>query len=226
MQHFSCLKLEVIAAGLDDAIAAAAGGADRIELVAARERGGLTPSLKTIETVMGAVSIPVYVMARPHDRGFIYRGADEAALLRDVTAVASLRPAAIVTGAIDEHGAIDLPLLRDVLDVARGTTITFHRAFDALADRSAGYDVLADFPQITRVLTSGGAADAWAGRDVIASLVKKKRGPIVLPGSGITTENARALIEATGVTEIHVGNGACIDGVVNAKRVAAIKELL
>ena len=227
MQHFSCLpNLEVIATGVDDALAAAAGGADRIELVAERARGGLTPSLATIEAVLEAVSIPVFVMARPHDRGFIYRGSDEAALLRDVTAVASLRPAAIVTGAIDERGGIDIPLLRDIIDATNGIPITFHRAFDALADLSVGYDVLADFPQVLRVLTSGGAVDAWSGRETIASLIAKRRGPMVLPGAGIDVHNARALLETTGAKELHVGNGACTDGIVNAKKVAAMKELM
>lgn len=227
MKQFSCLpRLEVIVTGGDEALSAAAGGADRVELVSERARGGLTPSLKTIEAVLAAVTLPVFVMARPHDRGFVYRCADEAALLRDVTAVASLRPAAIVTGAIDERGNIDIPLLRDILDAANGIPITFHRAFDALSDLSAGYEVLAGFPQVLRILTSGGAPDAWTGRDMIASLVAKPRGPMVLPGAGIDARNARALLEVTGANELHVGNSVCTNGVVSAVKVAAIKELL
>ena len=219
-------QLEVIVTGVDEALAAVAGGADRVELVAERARGGLTPELKTVEAVLAAVAIPVHVLARPHDRGFIYRGADEAALLRDVTAVATLRPAAIVAGAIDERGCIDITLLRDILDATNGIPITFHRAFDEVADLSAGYDVLATFPQVTRVLTSGGAPNAWAGRTAISALIAKRNGPIVLPGAGIDVRNARAMLEATGAKEIHVGTGACTNGIVSADKVAAIKEAL
>lgn len=219
-------QLEVIVTGVDEALAAVAGGADRVELVAERACGGLTPELETVEAVLAAVSIPVHVIARPHDGGFIYRGGDKAALLRDVTAVAALRPAAIVAGAIDERAGIDIPLLREILDATNGIPMTFHRAFDELADLSAGYEVLAAFPKVTRVLTSGGAANAWDGRAAIAALVAKRNGPIVLPGTGIDARIARAMLEATGAKEIHVGNGACTNGIVSAHKVAAIKEAL
>lgn len=227
MVTLRCLPLlEVIVTGVDEALAAVAGGADRVELVAERARGGLTPALKTVEAVLAAVAIPVHVIARPHDRGFIYRGADEAALVRDVNVIATLGPAAIVTGAINERGGIDAPLLREILDATDGIPITFHRAFDKLADLGAAYDVLAELPQVTRVLTSGGAPNAWAGRAAIAALIAKGKGPVVLAGTGIDVRNARALLEATGAKEIHVGTGACSNGIVSADKVAAIKEAL
>lgn len=219
-------QLEIIITGVDEALAAVAGGADRVELVAERARGGLTPELKTVEAVLAAVSIPVHVIARPHDRSFIYRGADRAALLRDVSIVATVRPAAIVVGANDERGGIDIPLLRDILDATNGIPITFHRAFDKLADLTAGYDLLATFPQVRRVLTSGGASNAWAGRKLIAALIAKGMGPVVLPAVGIDVSNARALLQETGSREIHVGTGALTNGIVSAEKVAAIKEAM
>ena len=45
-----------------------------------------------MKAVLEAVMIPVHVMARPHDRGFTYRGAERLALLRDVSRVAKLKP--------------------------------------------------------------------------------------------------------------------------------------
>ena len=48
--------LEVCTASLDDAVAAEAGGADRIELNSSLLQGGLTPSLGTL----------IEAKARPH----------------------------------------------------------------------------------------------------------------------------------------------------------------
>lgn len=45
------ILLEVIATTLEDARIAAAAGADRIELIASQEEGGLTPSLDLIQQI-------------------------------------------------------------------------------------------------------------------------------------------------------------------------------
>lgn len=218
--------LEVIVTGSEEARAAAAGGADRVELVAERERGGLTPDVSTLKAVLEAVAIPVHVMARPQDRSFTYRGAERAALLRDVSRVAALKPAAIVAGALDDRRRIDASLLREILEAAEGLPMTFHRAFDELVDINAGFDVLAEFGQVARVLTSGGAADAWSGRTVIAGLVAKRRGPIVLPGAGIHERNVRDLLAVTNAQEIHVGDGVRTQGRLDRERVASLKRAM
>src|SRR4051794_39158765 len=58
--------LEVAVASVEDAQAAEAGGADRLELNAAQSLGGLTPSLGTLIEVRQATSLPLCVMLR-HD---------------------------------------------------------------------------------------------------------------------------------------------------------------
>ncbi|WP_319922830.1 copper homeostasis protein CutC, partial [Streptomyces griseiscabiei] len=59
--------LEVIALDAGDAVAAQAGGADRLELVADMAADGLTPSVATFVEVQAAVDIPVRVMLRLAD---------------------------------------------------------------------------------------------------------------------------------------------------------------
>lgn len=57
---------------------------------------------------------------------------------------------------------------------------------------------------ITRILTSGQAATAWEGRELIRQLVEQADGRIsILPGAGISVENVTDLIEFTGVSEVH-----------------------
>ena len=57
--------LEVCCASADFAVAAAAAGADRVELCSNLVEGGTTPSVGAIEATVERVSIPVMVMIRP-----------------------------------------------------------------------------------------------------------------------------------------------------------------
>lgn len=59
--------LEVIALDAEDAIAAQAGGADRLELVTDMAADGLTPPRETFAAIRAAVEIPLRVMLRKSD---------------------------------------------------------------------------------------------------------------------------------------------------------------
>src|SRR3954447_10675404 len=78
------IRIEVAVATVDDARVAHAEGADRLELSAALELGGLTPSAGTLVEVMRATPLPVVVMIRPRAGGFAYSAGEFATMLRDV----------------------------------------------------------------------------------------------------------------------------------------------
>ena len=59
--------LEVIALGAEDAVAAQAGGADRLELVTDMAADGLTPPVETFARIRAAVDISLRVMLRLTD---------------------------------------------------------------------------------------------------------------------------------------------------------------
>jgi copper homeostasis protein len=57
-----------------------------------------------------------------------------------------------------------------------------------------------------RILTSGGEQNCMLGADMIAQLVNAAGARItIMAGRGINETNAAAIIERTGVSEIHVG---------------------
>ena len=72
----SRILLETIVSSLDDALAAARGGADRFELCGALALGGLTPSMGTFQLIREETRVPVMFMVRPRQGGMAY-SADE-----------------------------------------------------------------------------------------------------------------------------------------------------
>lgn len=78
----SNILIEVCCGSVDDAVAAQAGGADRIELNSTLFLGGLTPSLGCFVETKKRLNIPVMVMIRPRSGGFCYTESEMATMLR------------------------------------------------------------------------------------------------------------------------------------------------
>ncbi len=218
--------LEVIITDAAEAMLAERAGANRLELVAERHRGGLSPSPGTVRSVLDAVSIPVHAIVRVHDLSFSYDMTAREEMLATAEQFVQLGVQGLVVGALLPDADIDTAFLCDVIDRAGSVELTFHRAFDQSADPRASYAELARFPEVTRVLTAGGAPDAWRGRSLLQELAQPPRSPIILAGGGITHENVRDIVAETGVSEVHVGSGARTDGKLDPVKISKIAEAL
>lgn len=195
--------LEIAADGVRSAIAAEAGGGDRIELCAGLGEGGTTPSHGVIAATRDAVRIPVFVLIRPRNGDFLYDAREVDAMCRDIRDCAALGCEGVVIGALDADGGINVDACRAMVDAAAGLEITFHRAFDAAADRVRALEHIIDLG-CSRVLTSGGARCASEGAVAIAESARQAAGRIViLPGAGINAENLGELVTRTGGREFH-----------------------
>ena len=76
--------LEISVDGVEKALAAERGGADRIELCADLSVGGLTPSRELLRVVREKVYIPVYSMIRPRAGDFVYSDAELGEMERSI----------------------------------------------------------------------------------------------------------------------------------------------
>lgn len=224
--------LEVIATTLQDALTAEECGADRIELITAITEGGLTPSIGLIERVTRSVNIPVNVMIRPHSRTFVTDQADLETMLEDITRIQETGAAGVVLGPLTPEGNVDVVVLKQLLAAAGSLDITYHRAFDEVSDQLAAYEVLSHYPQISRILTSGGPAPAPQSVPQIHRLVERSKqgGPRILAGYGLTPEGITPFIEGTGVEEVHFGSsireGRQGLGLIEGPRLRALADLL
>lgn len=224
------ITLEVIALSAEDAVAAEAGGADRLEVIADYAVGGITPDPRTLEAIRRAVSLPLYVIVRPRGGGFVYTEAEVAEMVEGARIARELGANGIVTGALTPDGQVDLEVTRRVL-AAAGLPATFHRALDAAAQTEAAYQQVASLPGVERVLTSGGAPSVAQGAETLRRLVALSAAPgapVVMAGAGITLENVADIIGRTGVRAVHVGMAARenTEAPVSAQRVEQLRRII
>jgi copper homeostasis protein len=198
--------VEICVDDVAGAVAAEAGGADRVELCAGLAEGGTTPSIGTVETVLGSVRrIGVQVLVRPRGGDFVH-DRDELAVMRaDVRALRRLgSPVGFVFGVLTPDGAVDVPAVRTLLDECGDAPVTFHRAFDATRDLTEALEVLAGLG-VARVLTSGGRATAADGAAVLADLVRRAGDRVaVMAGGSVRPDSVAGLVARTGVPEVHL----------------------
>ncbi len=189
---------------IGSALAAQAGGAGRIELCANLIEGGTTPSHGTMAVCRARLDIPIHVLVRPRGGDFLYAEAEVEVMLEDIRHAREAGIDGVVIGALRADGAVDRELTAGLMDAAGPMAVTFHRAFDVCRDWREALELLADLG-VERVLTSGQARTAPEGAERIAELVRAAEARIgILPGGGITEENAPALVRATGVSEVHL----------------------
>ena len=210
------LLIETCCTSLDEARAAQARGADRIELCTDLSRGGFTPPRELNRDVVKALTIPVNVLIRPSTRessaegfgfsgeDFVYDESDLAQMVDDIEYCKTVGAAGIVVGALTPDGAIDVPSMRLLVAAAAPLPVTFHRAFDVCTENP--YTALDKIISLgcARLLSSGQARTAWEGRNVLRLLVRRAAARlIVMPGCGVNSVNLADLAAATSATEFH-----------------------
>ncbi|GGD52989.1 copper homeostasis protein CutC [Pseudoxanthomonas indica] len=195
--------LEVAANSLASALAAQAGGGDRVELCENLAEGGTTPSHGTLVMAREQLQIPLYVLIRPRPGDFHYDAQEVALMVRDIRHCRELGCDGVVIGALDAQGRVDARVCGELMAAASGMGVSFHRAIDASRDPLEALDAIIELG-CERVLTSGAQASAEAGREVIAAMVRQAAGRIaILAGAGVTPGNVAALVRQTGVSEVH-----------------------
>ncbi len=199
----STTLLEICCGDIASVIEAQRGGADRVELCSALGEGGVTPSVGLMREARRVEGIKMNVLIRPRGGDFLYSEEEIRIMLADIAVAREAGADGIVIGALSSDGSIDMEACRRMIDAAQGMSITFHRAFDMTADADKA---LEDVIRLgcDRILTSGLSQTAETGIPMLRHLMEKAQGRIsIMPGSGVSADNARRIIDATGACEIH-----------------------
>jgi copper homeostasis protein len=199
------LFLEVCADSVENALIAQSAGAQRIEFCASLPEGGTTPSYAQIKIAREQLKIKLYVLVRPRGGDFLYTDLEFEIIKSDIRFCGETGCDGVVIGILNPDGTIDRKRNRELVEIAHqyGMGVTFHRAFDRSNDLFQAMEDIIDLG-CERILTSGGYETAVEGEEVIRQLIEKAAGRIIImPGSGVTPENAAELIRRTGLKELH-----------------------
>lgn len=196
-------SLEIAVDSLASALAAQDAGATRLELCAALELGGVTPSAGAIARVRECVALPLHVLVRPRSGDFVYGAQEHETMLADIAHCRASGCDGVVVGALTADGEVDVARCRELRQAAGALDTTFHRAIDLCPDMPAALEAIVSLG-FRRVLTSGGAASAVAGADQLRRLVEQAGDRItVMPGAGIAPDDIGWLAARTRAREFH-----------------------
>lgn len=211
------LVREFCAENMEHVPDAVAAGAMRIELCDNLAVGGTTPSYGVIRAAVAHArehGVAVMCMVRPRGGDFEYTAAEAAMMRDDLLLAKRLGVSGAVFGCLRD-GRLDRDLTAELVRLAHepsseapsGIAVTFHMAFDVLTpdDQLAAIDWLVE-QGVERILAHGGPAGTPIADSIehLRRLVEHAAGHItILPGGGITWENAEAVAQELGVPEVH-----------------------
>lgn len=211
-------QLEICASGIGSVIAAAEGGADRIELCSGLSEGGVTPSAGLILNAMRINGIKVNVLIRPRGGDFLYSEPEISTMIHDIEFCRESGVNGIVIGALDSNGNIDTAVCRRLIDAAGNLRITFHRAFDMCCDEAKALEDIIELG-CDLILTSGLACDAIKGCNKIAHLKKLAGERIkIMACGGIDASNAEIILKNSYADDLHASAKASVASMMKFRR--------
>ncbi len=212
------LLKEFCAENFEHIEAAIEAGARRVELCDNLAVGGTTPSHGVIAHAVEYVrshGVDIVTMIRPRGGNFVYNEDEIAMMLDDIEVARSLGSTGVVFGCLTPEGHLDRSALERLIAMAhvptvesdRGMKIVFHMAFDSIPtdEQFEAIDWLSEHG-VDRILTHGGVQGTKIEDNVprLQELAEFAAGKIaILPGAGITYENAEDIAARVGVSEVH-----------------------
>lgn len=186
-----------------EAVEAQELGAERVELCDNLAEGGTTPSYGTIKMVVEKLSIPAFVIIRPRGGDFFYTLEEIEIMKEDIKICKSLGVKGVVIGALNRDNTINYEAVKEMVELAKPMSVTFHKAIDELENPVAEVKKLANLG-VNRILTSGTKETAVEGQNILREMVKEAGEDIIIIVAGrVTKENLQEVSELIPAKEYH-----------------------
>jgi len=196
-------ELEVIAFDIASCKIASAFGADRIELCANPNEGGTTPSFGMIAEARKETKLQLFPIIRPRGGDFLYSDEEFNIMLHDIEVCRKVGADGVVIGMLKDDGSIDMERCSKLILAAQNLEVTFHRAFDRTNELLTSLEQVIQLG-CKRILTSGLHPNVDLGIDNLKLLVEKASNRIIImPGSGVRSNNIIELAKVTGAVAFH-----------------------
>lgn len=197
-------QFEVCANSVESCLAAQNGGANRVELCAGIPEGGTTPSYGDIIVAREVLTkTKLHVIIRPRGGDFLYSPIEQRIMLKDIDNARQLEADGVVFGCLTAEGDVDITLMKQLMEVAQGMSVTFHRAFDVCRNPQKALEDIINLG-CDRILTSGQMPTAEQGIPLLKELQQQAAGRItLLAGCGVNENNIAHIARETGIHEFH-----------------------
>lgn len=203
--------LECATDSVESALAAAKGGADRLELCANLIIGGTTPTLALYDEVRSYSDIPLFILIRPRFGDFLYTDYEANVICREIEMFQKAGAEGVVIGSLNKDGSLNAEHMKRFIDSAKDMSVTLHRAFDMCADP---FETLKQAKElgVNTILTSGQAPSSLEGIDLYEKLIEKANGEIsILAGGGIKASTIEKLLKQTSLTAFHMSGKIVVE---------------
>lgn len=178
-------------------------GAERVELCDNLTEGGTTPSYGTIKMVVEKLNIPAFVIIRPRGGDFYYTPEEIEIMKEDIKICKELGVKGVVIGALNRDNTINYDAIKDMIDLAKPMSITFHKAIDELENPVIEVKKLANLG-VNRILTSGTKETALEGENILREMIKEAGEDIIIIVAGkVTKDNLNEISNLIPAKEYH-----------------------
>lgn len=195
--------LEVACFDVESCFIAEQAGADRIEFCSDYSSGGVTPLWNDIVKVKERLKIPLHVIIRPREGNFVYSVEEIDRMKRDIFFCKEHQVDGLVFGVLNPDNTVNTETTKELVELAKPMSLTFHRAIDACVDMEKALEEIIELG-FHRVLTSGGKQTTLEGIEPLKKFQKTFGNQItIMPGGGIRSSNIALLAASTACSEFH-----------------------
>ena len=171
--------LEACVDSVESAMAAVAGGADRLELCSNLIIGGTTPGPWLFEEIRNRSDIRIHALIRPRFGDFCYTDAEFSVIKKAVEDFRKIGAEGVVFGILKPDGTLNMEQMKELMEAAGDMSVTLHRAFDVCVDPLDTMEQAISLG-IDTILTSGQRNTCLQGAGLLKELQDKDVDTLIL----------------------------------------------
>lgn len=210
--------LEACVDSVESALAAAEGGATRLELCSNLIIGGTTPSPWLFREIRKYTNIKIHALIRPRFGDFCYTNPEFEIIKQAVADFKEMGVEGVVIGILNPDGTVNMSQMKELMQIAGNMSVTLHRAFDVCADPFKALEQAIELG-IDTILTSGQKNVCTEGAELLKELVEKSEDKVTIQvGGGVNAQVIRQMYPLTHARAYHMSGKITLDSAMKFRK--------